>query len=102
LKNTKIVQGRATRTITGLKGKSYEEILLIMKLPRCLRRDLIEVYKYTHGLYKVPERLLEFETGPSPNFYTLEKHQQKYGVRKLAQILICYLCYKFEDRLTHD
>ena len=37
-----------------------------MKLPslcyRRLRGDLIGVYKYTHGLYKVPEGLLEFET----------------------------------------
>ena len=49
-----------------MKGKSYEERLKIMKLPslcyRRLRGDLIEVYKYTHGLYKVPEGLLEFET----------------------------------------
>jgi hypothetical protein len=29
---------------------------------RRLRGDLIEVYTYTHGLYKVPEGLLEFET----------------------------------------
>jgi hypothetical protein len=37
-----------------------------MKLPspryRRLRGDLIEVYKYTHCLYKVREGLLEFET----------------------------------------
>jgi hypothetical protein len=51
-----------------LKGKSYKERLKIMKLPslsyQCLSRDLIEIeaYKYMHGLYKVPEGLLEFET----------------------------------------
>jgi hypothetical protein len=49
-----------------LKGKSYEERLKIMKLPslsyRRLRGDLIEAYKYTHGLYKVPEGLPDFET----------------------------------------
>jgi hypothetical protein len=49
------VQRRATRIIPGLKGKSYEERLEIMKFPslsyRCLRGDLIEVYKYIHGLY---------------------------------------------------
>jgi hypothetical protein len=28
--------------------------------------DLINVYTYTHGLYKVPEGLLEFETRPTP------------------------------------
>ena len=61
-----IVQRRATRILPGLKGKSYEEILKIIKLPslsyRRLRGDLIEAYKYTHGLYKVLEGLLEFET----------------------------------------
>jgi hypothetical protein len=59
------VQRRATSILRGLKGKSYEERLKIMKLPslryRRLRGDLIEVYKYTHGLYKVPKGLLEFE-----------------------------------------
>jgi hypothetical protein len=60
------VQRRATGIIPGLKGKSYEERLKIMKLPslryRRRRGDLIEVYKYTHGLYKAPEGLLEFDT----------------------------------------
>ena len=60
------VQIRATRIILGIKGKPYEERLKILMLPslryRRLRGDLIEVYKYTHGLYKVPEGLLEFET----------------------------------------
>jgi hypothetical protein len=49
-----------------LNGKPYEERWKIMKLPnlscRRLRGDLIEVYKYTHSLYKVPEGLQEFET----------------------------------------
>jgi hypothetical protein len=60
------VQRRATSITPGLKGKSYEERLKIMKLPsllyRRLRGDFIEVYKYIHGLFKVPEGLLEFET----------------------------------------
>jgi hypothetical protein len=60
------VQRRATRIVPGLKGKSYEERLEIMMLPslsyQLLRGDLIETYKYTHGLYKVPEGFLEFDT----------------------------------------
>jgi hypothetical protein len=63
---TKSVQRRATRMIPGLKGKSNVERLKIMKLPslsyRRLRGELIEAYKYTNGLYKVIEGLLEFET----------------------------------------
>ena len=51
---------------SGLKGKSYEERLAIMKRPsfsyRRLRGDLIKVYKFTHGFYKIKEGLLEYET----------------------------------------
>jgi hypothetical protein len=60
------VQRRATKIIPGLKNKTYEERLKHMKLPslsyRHLRGDLIEVYKYTHGIYKIPNKLLELET----------------------------------------
>jgi hypothetical protein len=60
------VQRRATKIIPGLKNKTYEERLKHMKLPslsyRRLRGDLIEVYKYTHGIYKIPNKLLELET----------------------------------------
>jgi hypothetical protein len=60
------VQRRATRIIPGLKGKSYEERINIMKLPSLnyqrVRGDLIEACMYTQGLYKVPEGLLELET----------------------------------------
>jgi hypothetical protein len=49
-----------------LKNKTYEERLKHMKLPSLsychLRGDLIEVYKYTHGIYKIPNKLLELET----------------------------------------
>ena len=58
------VQRGAKIIIPGLKGKPHEERSKIMKHPslchRRLRGDLIEVYKYTHGLYKVPEGLIEF------------------------------------------
>jgi hypothetical protein len=60
------VQRRATRIIPGLIGKPYEKRLKIMRLPslccRRLRGDPIEVYMYTHGLYKVPEGVKEFKT----------------------------------------
>jgi hypothetical protein len=60
------VQRRAKRIIRGLKSKFYEERLKIMKLPslcyRSLRGGPIDVYKYTPGLYKVSEGLIEFET----------------------------------------
>ena len=52
------VQRRATKIIPGLKDLKYEERLEKIKLPsmkyRRERGDMIEVYKYTHGLYSTP------------------------------------------------
>jgi hypothetical protein len=64
------VQRRAIRIIPGLKGKSYEERLKIMKLPslssRRLRGDLIEVYKYTHGYTRPPKDYWNLKQEPTP------------------------------------
>jgi hypothetical protein len=82
------VQRRATMIIPGLKGKSYGERLTIMKLPslsyRRLRGGLIEAYKYTHGLYKVPEGLLELETRTNTrgHGYKLEKLHCNFSMRQ--------------------
>ena len=54
------VQHRATRLIPGISNLPYEERLKRLKLPslsyRRLRGDMIEVYKYCHGDYKVHEK----------------------------------------------
>ena len=59
------VQHRATKIIPGLKGLEYEERLKAMDLPslshRRRRGDLIEAYKYTHGLYNVNKNMLQFD-----------------------------------------
>jgi hypothetical protein len=51
------VQHRATRMVPGLAKLSYEDRLRKMDLPslvyRRVRGDVIEVYKYLHGVYKV-------------------------------------------------
>ncbi|KAK3882038.1 hypothetical protein Pcinc_013562 [Petrolisthes cinctipes] len=48
------VQRRATRLVTGLSGKSYEERLLTLELPtlefRRQRADMIQMFKLVHGL----------------------------------------------------
>jgi hypothetical protein len=73
------VQRRATKIIPGMKDQTYEERLKHMKLPslsyRRLRGDLIEVYKYTHGIYKVSNSLLEYEarTNTRGHAYKLKK-----------------------------
>ena len=60
------VQSRATKIIPGLKDLMHEQRLEKMKLPsmcyRRLRGDFIEVFKYTHNIYKLIDSLLELET----------------------------------------
>ena len=55
--------------IPGLKEMSYEQRLKSLKLPslyyRRARGDMIEVYKYTHGLYTANEDLLAHESESS-------------------------------------
>ena len=50
------VQHRATRLVPSLSKYSYEERLRQMELPslshRRLRGDLIETFKYLHGIYR--------------------------------------------------
>jgi hypothetical protein len=59
------VQRRATKLIPGLKDLTYEERLRRMDLPsldyRRRRGDMIEVYKYLHDIYQIPEDLLPLE-----------------------------------------
>ena len=60
-KDKNLIEGvlrRATKIIPGLKDLAYEERLKKLKLPsmkyRRERGDMIEVYKFTHGLYSTP------------------------------------------------
>ena len=51
------VQRRATRILPELRGLAYEAPLRSLKLPtltyRRLRGDVINVYKYIHGVYRL-------------------------------------------------
>ena len=57
------VQRRATKLIPRLKCQEYCDRLKALKLPslyyRRARRDIIEVYKYLHGIYKVDNMTLQ-------------------------------------------
>ena len=57
IKALEAVQHRATRLIPNLCDLPYEERLKELKLPslsyRRMRGDMVEVYKYCHGLYQV-------------------------------------------------
>ena len=58
IKSIEAVQHRATRLIPGLASLPYEEKEL--QLPslsyRRVRGDMVEVYKYCHGLYNVHQK----------------------------------------------
>ena len=51
------IQHRATKMVPGLHNLKYEERLQRMDLPsllyRRLRGDVIETYKYLHGVYNI-------------------------------------------------
>jgi len=81
-KDKKLVEGvqrRTTKIISGLKGLTCEQRLEKMKLPsmcyRKLRGDLIEVFKYTHNIYKLSDNLLKLEsrTNTRGHSYKLKK-----------------------------
>ena len=54
IKEIEKIQKRATQLIISLKSKPYEERLMHLKLPtlkfRCIRGDMIEVFKLTHNI----------------------------------------------------
>ena len=60
------VQRRATKLVPKIKRLSYTDRLRGLKVPslfyRWARGDMIEKYKYVHGLYNVDHMPLELET----------------------------------------
>ncbi len=82
------VQRRATKMIPALEDCSYEERLKILDMPslmyRRARGDMIEVYKYTHGLYTVNDSLLtrDDDNTRRGHGYKLRKRHCKTATRK--------------------
>ena len=70
------VQRRATKVVAEMKNYDYTNRLKKLALPslsyRRKRGDMIEVYKYTHGLYKVSALPVEVKTTRGHN-YKLKK-----------------------------
>ena len=72
------VQRRSTRMLMGMDGLSYEQRLRVLKLPtlifRRIRGDLINVYKYVHGIYASKLVSLNFDDGETRGHdYKLKK-----------------------------
>ena len=83
------VQRRATRLTSATKGLNYHERLKKLGLPslehRRLRGDMIDTYKYVHGLYNVSQPAFEFaptEKGTRSNDLKLFRHHRKGDLKK--------------------
>ena len=66
IKAIEAVQHRVARLVPGLPDLPYEERLKRLKLPslsyRQMRGDMVEVYKYCHGLYNVHKKPFKLMT----------------------------------------
>ena len=75
------VQRRATKIIPRLKDLSYEDRLKSLKLPslayRRFRGDLIETYKYTHGIYTVSEQMFSMDSTDRTRGHSLKLQKQR-------------------------
>lgn len=81
------VQRRATKLLGHLKETPYPERLQILGLPslehRRVRGDMIEVYKYTHNLYKTEKPALPLSTSTQlrGNSLKLQKNRSRLELR---------------------
>ena len=82
------VQRRATRILPELRGLDYEAKLLSLKLPtltyRRLRGDVINMYKYIHGIYIIPlaDNMLAQYGATRGQYFKLYKHHSRLNLRK--------------------
>ena len=83
-KDKKLVEGVqriAITIISGLRDLTYEPRLEKMKLPSmCYKRmrvDFIEVFKYTHNIYKLSDSLLEVETRTNTGAHSYKLKKQR-------------------------
>jgi len=89
-KDKQLIEGvlrRATKCVPGFKDMDYEQRLNAMKIPsmsyRRLRGDLIETYKFTHGLYKCASPLeLCTQSVTRGHQYKLVKHYSRTNLRQ--------------------
>ena len=81
------VQRRATKLIVSLKEKPYPERLTTLNLPslehRRLRGDMIDMYKYTHGIYLTSRPHFNYYQGRDTRGHSLklEKSRSRLDTR---------------------
>ena len=80
------VQRRATRLLSTLNSKSYPERLAALQLPslehRRKRGDMIDVYKYLHGIYRTKHNFSISDTNTRTNSLKIVKAHHKTNIRK--------------------
>jgi len=83
------IQKRGTKLVIKLKNKSYIDRLIYLNLPtlkyRCLRGDMIEVFKITHNIYDTtvsPDLAFNERANTRGNHYKLQNHSFHYDLRK--------------------
>jgi hypothetical protein len=79
------VQRRATKMVPDLKCLEYEDRLRSLKLPsiayRRIRGDAIEIFKYTHNMYWVPNTPLKQALTTTTRGHDLKLHLQRSNTR---------------------
>ena len=80
-KDIEDVQRRATKTLSHLKNLPYPERLRKLKLPslefRRMRGDMIETYKYLHGLYDTAKPSFDKATTGQLRGHSLKLQKQR-------------------------
>ena len=75
------IQRRTTKLVPELKNLEYSDRLRVLKLPSLYygraRGDMIETYKYLHGIYKVDRMPLELDN----NTVTRGQSETQEGTR---------------------
>ena len=82
----KNVQQRATKLIPELKSQEYCDRLEALKLPslyyRRARGDMIEVYKYLHGIYKVDKMPHQMDHNTVSRGHSLKLKKERVTARQ--------------------
>ena len=80
------IQRRTTKLVPALKNLEYGDRLRALKLPsfyyRRARGDMIETYKYLHGIYKVDRMPLELDNNTVTRGHSLKLKKEHVTARQ--------------------
>ena len=88
------VQRRATKLIIGLKELPYVDRLKRLKLPslqyRRTRGDVIEVYKFVHGIYTVDQLPVAIDHNPKSTRGNSLRLKKTFCNKSFTQKFFCH------------